>query len=95
MSTEESKTQTLREVRQSSSPRLDWLRKHIPWLVHWNSLFYYGVFVFLIGILWAGFPFFTNSGTQMLSWDYSWQYIPFSYTYWHFWHSSACRIHYS
>ena len=58
----------------------------MPFLFRWNSLFYYGVFLFVLGILWAAYPMFTNSWTQLLNWDYTWQYISFTYDYWDVWH---------
>lgn len=80
------KTESLKELRNKKSAKPSWLRRKCPWLFRWNSTFYYAVFLFLLGILWAAYPMFTNGYTQLLNWDYTWQYIPFTYDYWDTWH---------
>ena len=88
------KKPTLKEMRSKKSAKPSWLRRNCPWLFHWNSTFYYGVFLFLLGILWAAYPMFTNSYTQLLNWDYTWQYIPFTYDYWDTWHTFFTTGHF-
>ncbi|MGM9814066.1 MAG: YfhO family protein [Candidatus Enteromonas sp.] len=56
-------------------------RELFSFLYRWDSLFYYALFVLLLGFAWIGFSLFENSFTQMLNWDTTWQYIPFAYTY--------------
>ena len=80
--------------RKKPTPVRDWLGRHLPFLLRWDSLLYYGIFLFFLGMLWAGFPFFTNDGTQLLNWDYTWQYIPFAYTYWDAWHTFFVTGHF-
>ena len=94
MALEGEKNLTLSEVRQKKSAKPNWFSRNLPWLTHWNSLFYYGLFMFVLALLWAGFPFFTNSGTQLLNWDYTWQYIPFAYTYWDAWNTFFTTGHF-
>ena len=84
----------LRSLRTEKRAKPSWLRRKCPWLFRWNSLFYYAVFLFLLGILWAAYPMFTNSYTQLLNWDYTWQYIPFTYDYWDTWHTFFTTGHF-
>ena len=77
---------SLRDYRSKKPAKLPWLRKHATFLFHWDSLFYFSLFLFVLGVFWAAYPFFTNSATQLLNWDYTWQYISFTYDYWDAWH---------
>ncbi|MBQ7250505.1 MAG: YfhO family protein [Bacilli bacterium] len=82
------KTATLREIRSKKPAKEEnWFRRHFSFLFHPGSVFYYGVILFLVAFLWAAYPLFTNSYTQLLNWDYTWQYIPFTYVYWDAWHT--------
>jgi len=77
---------TLAELRASQTkPALAWMRKHTPWLLNWRSLFYFGLFVAIVGFIWMGYSLLWNKGTQMYGWDYMSQYIEFYYRYWDIW----------
>ena len=82
----EKKTSSLREIRERKPAKSNWFRRHCPWLFSWQSTFYYGVFLFLLGMGWTAYSLYTDSFTQMLNWDYTWQYISFTYDYWEVWH---------
>ena len=82
------KTATLREIRETKPLKKDtWMRRHFPFLFHPGSVFYFAILLYLVGFLWAAYPMFNNSFTQMLNWDYTWQYISFTYDYWDAWHT--------
>jgi uncharacterized membrane protein YfhO len=66
---------------------LEWLNKHTPWLTNWKSLFWFFVFIFLLGIAWMGYSVFFNSGTQLYGWDYSSQFTQLGYDFWDCWHT--------
>lgn len=71
-----------RKPRSSS-----WWRKHAPWLFDIHSLFYYGLFVFILGMLWCIYSLVTNHFTQFYPWtDYTGQYVTFAHSYWDAWH---------
>ncbi|MDY6094273.1 MAG: YfhO family protein [Candidatus Enteromonas sp.] len=74
-----SSASSLRSLRGGRSD--GFFHRYCPFLFRANSLFYYGVLVFLIALGWIGYSLFANSMTQMLNWDYTWQYVPFAYTY--------------
>ena len=86
MASGNAKTPSLRDIRGQKPAKTGWLRRNCSWLFRWDSVFYYGVFLFVLGALWAAYPLFTNSFTQLLNWDYTWQYISFTYDYWDAWH---------
>ncbi len=87
MAENEKKMPSLREIRQTKPvPKDTFMRRHFPFLFHPGSVFYYGVILYVVGVLWAAYPMFNNSFTQMLNWDYTWQYISFTYDYWDAWH---------
>lgn len=86
MSIEASNTSSLKQLRQQKQPKENRLKKWCPWLFNWQSPFYFGVFLMLLAFGWMGYAIFNNSGTQLLNWDYTWQYIPFTYDYWDSWH---------
>ncbi|MBO5529631.1 MAG: YfhO family protein [Bacilli bacterium] len=86
MAEEGNATPSLREIRAKKSIKKSWFREHFSFLFSWRSTFYYGLFLFLLGALWAAYPLFDNSWTQLLNWDYTWQYISFTYDYWDAWH---------
>ncbi len=88
MEENEKKTLTLREIREQKPAKSNgWFHQHMPFLFHPGSVFYYAIVLYLVGFLWAAYPMFTNSFTQLLNWDYTWQYIPFTYVYWDAWHT--------
>ena len=62
------------------------MRRHFPFLFRPGSVFYFSIVLYVVGALWAAYPLFTNSFTQLLNWDYTWQYISFTYDYWDAWH---------
>lgn len=84
MNEEPVKLSELRQ-KQSLSPK-DWIHRYCPWLFRYDSLFYYGLFIFAVGLLWCAYSIFTNSFTQLYGWDYEHQYVTFTYNYWDCWH---------
>lgn len=82
----EAEGQTLGELRKSGPSWKQWWRKHCPWLFDIHSLFYYGLFIFVVGIAWTFFSLLTNGGTQLYNWDYNSQYVSFTYDFWDTWH---------
>lgn len=63
------------------------IRKRFPWLFDIHSLFYYGLGIFLIGMLWSAYSLATNSFTQLYNWDYNSQYVTITYDFWDTWHT--------
>lgn len=86
MEQEGQKSNSLRDYRSQKPAKTNWLRRNCPWLFNWRSTFYYGIFLFLLAMGWTAYSLYTNSFTQMLNWDYTWQYISFTYDYWDVWH---------
>lgn len=77
---------SLASIREENNHRfIPWLRKHAPWLFSIHSLFYFFLFVFVLGLLWMGYSLISNYGTQMYGWDYEIQYVEFQYEYWDIW----------
>ncbi len=73
---------SLAELRKRhDKPLKEWIKQHAPWLLNPDSLFYFGCFIFFVGILWMFYSLFTNSGTQLYGWDYSSQYTQFAYRF--------------
>ncbi|MCF0112908.1 MAG: hypothetical protein HUJ60_02915, partial [Bacilli bacterium] len=62
-------------VHLDGNPVSRWMHKHMPFLFRWDSVFYFGLFVFLLGFAWTAYSLFTDSFTQLLNWDYTWQYV--------------------
>lgn len=80
-------TVSLEELRKKQEkPFLGWIKKYAPWFLNWRSLFWFFVFVFVLGILWMGYSLVNNSGTQLYGWDYSSQYTQFAYRFYDEWH---------
>ncbi|MCH4210156.1 MAG: YfhO family protein [Bacilli bacterium] len=77
---------SLSELRQSPSPFSSFFKKHLGFLFNPQSLFYYGLFIFVVGILWCVYALFTNSGTTLYNWDYNSQYVTMTYDFWDTWH---------
>lgn len=81
---------TLSELREEKAKEkgkfVKWLRKHCPYFFDWRSLFWYGVMVLLIGILWMIAGLVRNSGAQLYGWDHELQYVTFTYDFWDVWH---------
>ena len=78
----EKKPASLKDFKKEKVNFSSWLRKHAPFLFDWQSTFYFGVFLFALAVLWSINLLFENSGTSMMGWDYSWQYVPFAYDFW-------------
>lgn len=57
------------------------LNRHAPFLLNWQSLFYFVLFVLLVGFGWTFYTIESNSGTMLMTWDYTWQFIDFAYDY--------------
>ena len=78
-------SETLGQVRKKTNPFLFWAGKYAPWLIDIHSLFYFFVFVFFLGIAWAGYSLWSHSFTTLYNWDYSSQYVTFYYNFWDSW----------
>ena len=76
----------LRTERKANGKSRDF-KQLLKRIFRWDSLFYYAVFALILGFLWAIYPLSTNSFTQLLNFDYTWQYVPFTYDYWDAWHT--------
>ena len=72
--------------KKEPGPVRKFLGKHAPFLLSAQSLFYFVLFLFILGICWAAYSLFSNYFTQLYGWDYELQYIPFYYDYWDTWH---------
>ena len=86
MNTAPSREKTLAE-RRLKHRRPSFFREKCDFLFRWDSLFYFALFTLLVAFLWIGYPLIENGFTQLLNWDYTWQYVPFAYTYWDSWHT--------
>ena len=64
----------------------DFFREHCPFLFNRSSLFYYGVLVFVIGILWMAYAIFLNNFSVLYGWDYSSQYVTMAYGFRDMWY---------
>jgi hypothetical protein len=79
-------TPTLSELRNERTGSFaQRFKKLCPWLFDLKSLFYFFWFVFLLGVAWMFYSLINNSGTQLYGWDYTWQWINFSYNFWDIW----------
>ena len=54
-------------------------------LRNWKSLFYYFLFLIVLGFAWCIYGLADNSFTNALNWDYSSQYLPFAQHYHDIW----------
>lgn len=54
-------------------------------LKRWDSLFYYGVALFLIGVFWCIFALVMDNGAQTFNWDYTFQFVPLAYDFYDDW----------
>ena len=61
------------------------IKKYAPFLLNPGSVFYFGVFLFVLSMLWMGYCLFFNNFTGLLNWDYTWQFLPFAYDYYDAW----------
>jgi len=85
-----SRNPSLRERR----PFRAFLREKFDFLFHWESLFYFGLFSFLLVFFWTFYSLYENSFTQLLNWDYTWQNVPFAYTFYDAWHTFFATGHF-
>lgn len=86
---ENNSTPSLSELRKEkrSQAFLAWMHKHLPFLFDIRSLFYYGLLVFVLGILWCIYSLVANHFTQFYPWtDYTGQYVTFTYSFYDAWH---------
>ncbi len=70
------------ELRAEGEKRFSparFLRRHLPFLFDYKSLFYYFLLVFFVGVAWCFYSLVTNGFTQLYNWDYTWQYVPIGY----------------
>ena len=85
---------SLRQLRNEKPAKRDWFHRYCPWLLDWKSLFYYGLFLLALGFAWAAYALYRENMSQLLNWDYTWQYIPFTYDYWDAWHTFFTTGHF-
>ena len=83
----------LREFANRKTPS-QWMRAHMGFLFNPMSTFYFGVFTVVLSMLWMGYALITNEFTQLLNWDYTWQFVPFSYDYYDAWHTFFSTGHF-
>ncbi len=83
---EKQNAHSLTEYKKNRFSCKTWLKVHAPFLFDWKSVFYFGVFLFLLAIAWSFNLLIENSGTSMLGWDYTWQFVSFAYDYYDQWH---------
>ncbi len=76
---------TLGELRQKKPTFSEWSHKHLSWLFDSFSLFYFFVFIFILGLAWMGYSLIVNYGTQLYGWDYQSQYVTLAYNFWDTW----------
>lgn len=87
METAQKPDKSLSQIRAETRKKGGWFHAHMPFLFRIDSLFYYGIFLFVLSGLWAGYALVMENFSQLLNWDYTWQYIPFTYDYWDAWHT--------
>ena len=78
---------SLKSLKKDKKDYSQWFRVHMPFLFDWGSVFYFGVFLFLLAVAWAGNLLIENSGTMLMGWDYTWQFVDFAYDFWDQWRS--------
>ena len=76
---------SLRDYASKKGPKNNWLRQHCGFLYNPMSVFYFGVFVILLSMAWMLYALVDNEFTQLLNWDYTWQFVPFAYDYYDSW----------
>ena len=91
---EEKSSNSLRGYKKKQSSFKIWLKAHAPFLFDWKSVFYFGVFLFLLAIAWSANLLIENIGTSMLGWDYTWQFISFAYDFYDQWHTFFSTGHF-
>jgi uncharacterized membrane protein YfhO len=64
----------------------DKIQKRFPKFNGIRSLSFFLLTVAFIGFMFMAFSLFSNHGTSLYSWDYTWQYVNFSYYFWDVWH---------
>lgn len=78
---------SLAELRKKDKPFSTWMRTHFPFLFDKYSLFYYGLIIFILGMLWCAYSLVSNYFTQFYPWtDYTGQYVTFTYSFYDTWH---------
>lgn len=78
---------SLRAKKEHKPRSSSWWHEHAPWLFDIHSLFYYGLFIFVLGMLWCVYSLVTNHFTQFYPWtDYTGQYVTFAHSFWDTWH---------
>lgn len=80
-------------LKQLSKAKL-FLQKYCPFLFNPMSVFYFALFVILLSMGWMVYVLFTNQFTQLLNWDYTWQFLPFAYDYYDAWHTFFATGHF-
>ncbi len=83
---EEKGSNSLRGYKKSQPRFKSWLKTQAPFLFDWKSVFYFGLFLFLLAIAWSANLLIENAGTSLLGWDYTWQFVSFAYDFYDQWH---------
>ena len=72
---------SLSQYKKSKIDCKTWLKTHMPFLFDWKSVFYFGIFLFLLAVAWSLNLLLENNGTTLLGWDYTWQFVSFAYEF--------------
>ncbi len=86
MTMEENKLHSITNYKNKRFSCKTWMKTHVPFLFDIKSVFYFGLFLFLLSVAWSLNLLIENSGTSMLGWDYTWQFVSFAYDYYDQWH---------
>ncbi len=78
--------ESLKDFKKGNNGFRAWMISHAPFLFDWSSVFYFGIFLFLLAVAWAANLLIENSGTMLMGWDYTWQFVSFAYDFWDQWH---------
>lgn len=78
---------SLSSLRRQGFDLKAFLHAHCPYLYRWDSLFYFGLFLVVVGFVWMAAGLVSNSFSSAYNWDYSHQYLPFAYDYWQIWNT--------
>lgn len=78
---------SLSSLRRQGFDLKAFLHAHCPYLYRLDSLFYFGLFLVVVGFVWMAAGLVSNSFSSAYNWDYSHQYLPFAYDYWQIWNT--------
>lgn len=78
---------SLSSLRRQGFDLKAFLHARCPYLYRWDSIFYFGLFLVVVGFVWMAAGLVSNSFSSAYNWDYSHQYLPFAYDYWQIWNT--------